>query len=114
MFWALKLCRTGKDIAAVVLGGSISAGGDTHVAKKESYFAQATVRPPPFPFPTPLPLQSLAFGTDLDYVICVKPGPAGCQEGLLLPARARCVGGATRRCRALAHFFIIAAIYKSL
>lgn len=32
----------------MVLGGSISAGGDTHLPKEESYFAQATVRPPLF------------------------------------------------------------------
>ena len=32
-----------------LLGGSISAGGDVHVAKTESYFGQTAVRPGPCP-----------------------------------------------------------------
>lgn len=44
LFWVV--C-TGEDLAMVLLGGSISAGGDVHVAKTESYFGQTAVRPGP-------------------------------------------------------------------
>ena len=39
-----KLWHTGENIAAVVLGGSISAGGETRHSDSEAYFAQTTVR----------------------------------------------------------------------
>ena len=47
MFSLIGLICIGKDLAMVLLGGSISAGGDVHVAKTESYFGQTAVRPGP-------------------------------------------------------------------
>lgn len=46
-FSLIELICIGKDLAMVLLGGSISAGGDVHVAKTESYFGQTAVRPTP-------------------------------------------------------------------
>lgn len=46
-FSLIGLICIGKDLAMVLLGGSISAGGDVHVAKTESYFGQTAVPPGP-------------------------------------------------------------------
>lgn len=42
----IKRWGTGEDISVVVLGGSISAGGEVRNFDTEAYFPQTTVRPP--------------------------------------------------------------------